>query len=94
MTAASLLRETMWSMVSEIHSTARLRLCRLHGREPARASRRAYATYPSHGAAHERPARPPRKIVIIGGGIVGCSTAYHLGKHGQDRRRCCSSAAS
>jgi|GEM_PF-4837141 len=31
--------------------------------------------------------------VIIGGGIVGCSTAYHLGKKGE-KDVCCSSAKS
>ena len=34
------------------------------------------------------------RIVIVGGGIAGCSTAYHLAKLGETRRRCCSSRAS
>ena len=80
MTAASLLRETMWSMVSEIYSTVdfdygaytaenletlRSRLCELSDDGPR------MSELPSSA-----------KIVIIGGGIVGCSVAYHLGKMG------------
>jgi len=30
--------------------------------------------------AHELPARA--RIVVVGGGVVGCSTAYHLAKRG------------
>jgi sarcosine dehydrogenase len=33
------------------------------------------------------------QIVIIGGGIIGCSTAYHLMRAGP-RMSCCSSATS
>ena len=79
MTAASLLRETMWSMVSEIHSHDRLRLRQIHGREP-RALREGLRRVRSDEARVSLPASA--KVVIVGGGIVGCSVAYHLGKMG------------
>ena len=34
------------------------------------------------------------RIVIVGGGIAGCSTAYHLAKLGDHATCCCSSRAS
>ena len=80
MTAASLLRETMWSMVSEIHSTVDFDYARLHGREFA-TLRGRLCDLSDHGPRmSELPSSA--KIVIIGGGIVGCSVAYHLGKMG------------
>ena len=80
MTAASLLRETMWSMVSEIHSTVDFDYA-AYTAENLRRFEAAYATYLSHGPRmSELPSSA--KIVIIGGGIIGCSVAYHLGKMG------------
>ena len=80
MTAASLLRETMWSMVSEIALDRRFRLRRLHGREPE-TLRGGLCGLSSDGPlVSELPSSA--KIVIVGGGIVGCSVAYHLGKMG------------
>ena len=81
MTAASLLRETMWSMVSEIHSHHRLRLSRLHGGEP-RPLRDGLRGLRGDGARHDRACPPRPRSSIVGGGIVGCSVAYHLGKLG------------
>ena len=80
MTAASLLRETMWSMVSEIHSTVDFDYA-AYTAENLRRFEAAYATYLSNGPRmSELPSSA--KIVIVGGGIVGCSVAYHLGKMG------------
>ena len=28
------------------------------------------------------------RVVVIGGGVVGCSVLYHLAKAGWTRRRC------
>ena len=81
MTAASLLRETMWSMVSELHSHVDFDYRRLHGREPAPASTRRFAAFQAmEPRMTDLPASA--KVVIVGGGIVGCSVAYHLGKTG------------
>ena len=77
MTAASLLRETLWSMVSERHSTIDFDYRRLHRREPRPLRRRLRGLQ-----AMTLPASA--RIVVVGGGIVGCSTAYHLGAMGQD----------
>ena len=74
--AASLLREAMWSMVSELHSTLDF----------------DYAAYTAENRARfDAPCRLRAKaddrlpasarIVVIGGGIIGCSTAYHLAAH-------------
>src|SRR5690606_1644573 len=54
----------------------RLRLRRLYRREPR----------PLRGRLRGIPMTLPSsaRIVVIGGGIVGCSTAYHLGAMGQD----------
>ena len=80
MTAASLLRETMWSMVSEIHSTVDFDYA-AYTAENLRRFEAAYATYQAMDARmSELPSSA--KIVIVGGGIVGCSVAYHLGKMG------------
>ena len=80
MTAASLLRETMWSMVSEIHSTVDFDYA-AYTAENLRRFEAAYASFLDHGPRmSELPSSA--KIVIIGGGIVGCSVAYHLGKMG------------
>ena len=53
------------------------------------ASTRACAAFQDgrHDACPPRPA-----VVIVGGGIVGCSTAYHLGAHGHGPTCCCWSA--
>ncbi len=34
------------------------------------------------------------RVVVIGGGVVGVSTLYHLAQEGLVGRRCCSSAPS
>ena len=44
-------------------------------------SRRLGAGTPSH-KAYDMSLPSSAKIIIIGGGIVGCSVAYHLGKMG------------
>ena len=80
MKAASLLRETMWSMVSEIHSHDRLRLRQIHGREP-RPLREGLRRVQGDEARVSLPGHRA-KVVIVGGGIVGCSVAYHLGQMG------------
>ena len=79
MTAASLLRETMWSMVSELHST-------LDFDYPAYTAENRARFDAAFAAFEEIPMTLPTsaRIVVIGGGIVGCSTAYHLGAMGQD----------
>lgn len=47
-----------------------------------RTNRQALRFWP--GAAHNQPmARERAEILIIGGGIAGLSTAYHLASHGQ-----------
>ncbi len=58
----------------------RFRLRRLYGRKP-QTLRGVLRQVRSHGVLmSELPSSA--KIVIIGGGIVGCSVAYHLGKMG------------
>ena len=79
MTAASLLRETMWSMVSEIHSTLDFDYPAYTASNRARFEA-AYAAFEESGMTLPASAR----VVVIGGGIVGCSTAYHLGAMGMD----------
>ena len=84
MLTASLLREALWSMVSELHSTIEF----------------DYVAYTAENLGSSTPGAPSRpwtidgdalmaelptrsaKVVIVGGGIIGCSLAYHLGKMG------------
>ena len=80
MTAASLLRETMWSMVSEIHSAVDFDYA-AYTAEKLAALRYSVGDLARDGSRmSELPSSA--KIVIVGGGIVGCSVAYHLGKMG------------
>jgi sarcosine dehydrogenase len=58
----------------------RLRLCRLYRREPRAFRARLYAFEQDNNMTKELPRTA--KAVVIGGGIIGCSTAYHLGKLG------------
>src|SRR3546814_9052122 len=59
----------------------RLRLPGLHGRQPgALPGRRSRLSAKLRIFMSEFPSTA--KAVVIGGGIVGCSTAYHLGKLG------------
>src|SRR5690606_8006438 len=58
----------------------RFRLRRLHGREPCAVRGRLYSL--SHVGDLMSDLPSSAKIVLIGGGIVGCSTAYHLGEMG------------
>ncbi len=79
MKAASALREAMWAMVSELHLVgARRRLRRPRPRIPAPHRRRGHALRsPARQVMTE--ALPDRaEVVVIGGGIIGASTAYHL----------------
>ena len=80
MKCASLLREAMWGMVSEIYSTLDFdyraytldyldRFARAYAKYKSGVGRRMSAALPGHAA-----------IVVIGGGIIGCSTAYHLAR--------------
>ena len=85
MKCASLLREAMWSMVSEIHLHDRFRLRGLHRREPRPLRAGRIGTTPgalSDQAALSDRIAHPRPRVVIGGGIVGCSVAYHLARAG------------
>ena len=58
----------------------RFRLHRLHGREFAAVRGRLCDL--SDDGAHMSELPSSAKIVVVGGGIVGCSVAYHLGKMG------------
>ena len=80
MKCASLLREAMWSMVSERSFQARIRLRRLYARlhGPLRTHIRGLRARPGAGMSTGLPAHA--EIVVIGGGIIGCSTAYHLAR--------------
>ena len=81
MKAAAALRETLWSMVSEIYSEIDFDY----------AAYTAGKIFPPIGR-RLRPLKTPEdrmvdlpttaRAVIIGGGIIGCSTAYHMGKLG------------
>jgi 4-methylaminobutanoate oxidase (formaldehyde-forming) len=80
MSAASLLREDAVEHGFAVPFGDRLRLPRLHGGEPD-ALRSRVRRLRGHGAFMKvLPAAA--KVVIVGGGIVGCSVAYHLGKMG------------
>ena len=77
MKCASLLRETLWSMVSEIHSTLDFDYA-AYTRDYLARFERAFAELMKPMSRLPRQAR----CVIIGGGIIGCSTAYHLARLG------------
>jgi NADPH-dependent 2,4-dienoyl-CoA reductase/sulfur reductase-like enzyme len=83
------LRETLWSMVSEI--TSALDSTSRPIRPPTLTAYRAPRWPPAEDGHDELPGSS--KVVVIGGGIVGCSVAYHLGKMGWSRS-CCWSARS
>ena len=80
MLTASLLREAMWSMVSEVHSGLDFDFVAYTAENLARFER-AWAEFDRHGARMTDLPTSAR-VVIVGGGIVGCSVAYHLGKLG------------
>ena len=80
MLTASLLREAMWSMVSEVHSELDFDFVAYTAENLARFER-AWAEFAEHGARMTDLPTSAR-VVIVGGGIVGCSVAYHLGKLG------------
>ena len=77
MKCASLLRETLWSMVSEIHSTLDFDYV-AYTRDYLARFERAFAELRNFMSRLPRQAR----CVVIGGGIIGCSTAYHLARLG------------
>jgi sarcosine dehydrogenase len=82
MKCAAALRETLWSMVSEIQSEIDFDYRCLHRNQSGGLSRRPM---PISCKTEDRSCARfprPRKAVIIGGGIVGCSTAYHLARLG------------
>ena len=70
----------------------RLRLRRLHRREPRPLRGGLRGLQGERGMT--RPARLGARWSIIGGGIVGCSTAYHLGADGLERRGAARAAPS
>ena len=81
MKCASLLREAMWSMVSERSTPSSTSTTPPTPLDYMDRFARAFATYerePDAGMSTGLPAHA--EIVVIGGGIIGCSTAYHLAR--------------
>ena len=86
MKCASLLREAMWSMVSEIYSKLDFDYA-AYTLDYMDRFARAFAptSAPRAGMSPGLPAHA--EIVVIGGGIIGCSTAYHLARDHKAERR-------
>jgi hypothetical protein len=82
MQCASLLRETMWSLVSELYLDAPGVDYEAYTAENLARLEASLDTVPAimeRLTGHDNfPDRA--QIVVIGGGIIGCSTAYHLAR--------------
>jgi NADPH-dependent 2,4-dienoyl-CoA reductase/sulfur reductase-like enzyme len=74
MKCASLLREAMWSMVSAISTRPASTTSPIR----RRTSTRQLSQPLRQGPGMSLPSHA--EIVVIGGGIIGCSTAYHLAR--------------
>ncbi len=81
MQCASLLREAMWAHgVGTASRRARCRLRRLCRRKPRPASTPRLTTITETREDRIMTLPSQAQIVVIGGGIIGCSTAYHLAR--------------
>ena len=80
MVCASLLRESMWSMVSELRSTIAFDYV-AYTEENLQTFRDRLRRIRGNGA-HMTDLPNSAQVIVVGGGIVGCSVAYHLAKRG------------